>query len=328
VVYGGSRNSAILFYLWRAEIDGRRPPQRLEIAGPHAYFPSISPVGNRLVFQRSLTDFDIWRYRIGGAAEPFLVSSLNEDCPQYSPDGSRIAFESNRSGDVEEIWVTQADGSKPVQMTNNLGRHQGSPRWSPDGRWIAFDSQGEDGVRHIYVMDGSGGRPRRISPEPLGEAVPSWSHDGKWIYFYTNRTGRDEIWRVPFAGGVVEQVTKDGGHAGYESPDGTTLFYLKNSSSPLFAKPISAGSEPQVLDWVSARAFVPVDDGIYYIGRRSADGRYPLQFFQFSSQTSRVLTNIDGALYLGLSVSPDRTAILFTKSVKSGANLMTIENFQ
>jgi hypothetical protein len=83
-----------------------------------------------------------------------------------------------------------------------------------------------------------------------------------------------------------------------------------------------------VLDWVDHRAFVPVNDGIYYIGRQSNDGRYPLQFFQFSNQTSRVLTNIDGRIYYGLSVSPDRTAFLFTKTVRSGADLMMIENFQ
>jgi serine/threonine protein kinase/Tol biopolymer transport system component len=145
LIYSGSLDSGDIFYLWRAEIDRRRPPQRLEIAGPHAFGPSVSPVGNRLIFSRNLQDFDIWRHRVGGVAEPLIVSSLAETNPQFSPDGSRIAFESNRSGESEEIWVAQADGSKPVQMTNNLGRHQGSPRWSPDGRWIAFDSQGEDG---------------------------------------------------------------------------------------------------------------------------------------------------------------------------------------
>jgi len=62
--------------------------------------------------------------------------------------------------------------------------------------------------------------------------------------------------------------------------------------------------------------------------RRSDKGQYSLQFFQFSSQTSRVLTSIDGAISIGLSVSPDRTAILFTKTVRSGADLMMIENFQ
>jgi len=327
VIYSGSRSSGILPYLWRAEIDRRQPPQRLEIAGPQASCPSVSPAGNRLVFSRYLQDFDIWRYRVGGAAEPLIVSSLSEDNPQFSPDGTRIAFESNRSGESEEIWLAQADGSKPVQLTHNLGRHQGTPRWSPDGRWIAFHSQGEDGRRDIYVLDASGGKPRRITPEPSDEAVPSWSRDGKWIYFYSDRTGRNEIWRVPFAGGSAEQITKEGGFEAYESVDGTTLFYTKAISSPLFAKPLSGGAERRLLAWVSQKAFVPVDDGIYYIGQRSDSGQYPLQFFQFSSQTSQVLTNIDGVIFQGLSVSPDRTAILFTKSLRSGANLMMIENF-
>jgi Tol biopolymer transport system component len=227
-----------------------------------------------------------------------------------------------------EIWVAQADGSKPIQMTNNFGRHQGTPRGSPDGRWIAFDSQGEDGHWDIYVMDASGGRPRRITMEPSDENMPLWSHNGKWIYFSSDRTGRREIWRVPFAGGAAEQLTKESGFVASESADGATLFYMKAASSPLFERPLSGGAERQLLDWVSSKSFVPADDGIYYIGRRGDNGQFPLQFFQFSSQTGKVLTNIDGVVYQGLSVSPDRTAILFTKTVRSGANLMMIENFQ
>jgi eukaryotic-like serine/threonine-protein kinase len=328
VIYSGSRSSGRLFYLWRAEIDGRRPPQRLEIAGPHASDPSVSPVGSRLVFSRNLGDSDIWRYRIGGAAEPLIVSSLTEDNPQFSPDGRRIAFGSDRSGEATDIWVAQADGSKPVQMTTNPGPFQGSPRWSPDGRWIAFESEGEDGHWSVHAMDAGGGRPRRLTQGPSNERLPFWSRDGKWIYFGSDRTGRDEIWRMPFADGTPEQVTKDGGFAANESADGAALFYTKAMSSPLFGRPLSGGAERQLLDWVSYRAFVPVDDGIYYIGRRSDNGQYPLQFFRFSSKTSEVLTNIDGAIGLGLTISPDRTAILFTKSVKSGANLMMIENFR
>ncbi len=61
VVYGGWGSSAASNHLWRAEIDGRRLPQRLEIAGPNAWGPSVSPVGNRLVFSRNLQDDDIWR---------------------------------------------------------------------------------------------------------------------------------------------------------------------------------------------------------------------------------------------------------------------------
>jgi Tol biopolymer transport system component len=328
LIYSSTGLVGLLAYLWRVGIDRGLPPQRLEIAGPNAYYPAVSPADSRLVFSRSLQDYDIWRYRVGGAAEPLIVSSLSEFNPQFSPDGSKIAFSSDRSGEAMEIWVAQADGSKPVQMTNNLGRYQGTPRWSPDGRWVAFDSQGQDGHWDIYVMEASGGRPRRITPEPSDENMPFWSRDGKWVYFQSNRTGRFEIWRKPFAGGVAEQVTKEGGHAAYESADGTTLFYTKADPSPLFSKPLSGGAERLVLDWISQRAFVPVDDGIYYIGRRSGNnGQYPLEFFQFSSQASRVLTNIDGAINLGLSVSPDRTTILFSQTEKLGADLMMIENF-
>jgi Tol biopolymer transport system component len=345
MIYSGSPLTNVLPYLWRAGIDGRTAsataPQRLDIAGALAYAPSVSPAGNRLVFQRNLRDYDIWRYRVGGAAEPLIVSSLDESNPQFSPDGSRIAFESDRSGEAMEIWVEQADGSKPVQMMHNLGPYQGTPRWSPDGRWIAFDSEGADGRWiafdsegadgrwGIYVMDASGGRLRRIAQELSNEHMPFWSQDGKWFYFRSDRTGREEIWRMPFAGGIVEQVTKEGGFTAYESADGTTLFYTKASvNSPLFARLLSGGGEHQLLAWVSLRAFVPVQDGIYYIGRRNDNGQYPLQFFQFSSQTSRALTTIDGLVYSGLSVSPDRTSILFGKTAKFGADLMMIENFR
>jgi hypothetical protein len=103
---------------------------------------------------------------------------------------------------------------------------------------------------------------------------------------------------------------------------------MKAYSSPLFARPVSGGPERQVLEWVSDRAFVPAEDGIYYIGRRDDDRKYPLEFFQFSSNSSRLLAKIDGFLTNGLSVSPDRQTVLFSKSVSDGANLMTIENFQ
>ena len=160
------------------------------------------------------------------------------------------------------------------------------------------------------------------------ENLPFWSRDGKWIYFQSDRTGANEIWRVPFAGGQPERVTSRGGHVAYESADGQTLFYTKAASGPLFASRLSGGEEQEVLPYIHRRSFVPVADGIYYIGRRSDEGYYPLEFFQFSSAASKLLAKIEGEVYLGLSVSPDRKTILFTKSVSIGADLMMIENFQ
>ena len=320
--------SYLMTYLWRLGTHDQRPPQRIELAGPRAASPSIAFTGNRLLFSRSLEDLDIWSYQIGGGMKPLIVSSLRDTNPQFSPDGTKIAFASDRSGEANEIWVARADGSGVVQMTNRLGSHQGTPRWSPDGRWIAFDSLGQDGHWDIYVIDASGGRSRRITFEPSEENLPNWSRDGKWIYFTSDRTGRQEIWRVPFAGGAQERITANGGSNAFESADGKTLFYTKAAGSPLFAQPLPGGPERQVLPWVFQRTFVPVEDGIYYFGRKGDDGKYPLQFFQFSSNASRLLTKIEGLVGPGVSVSPDRQTILFSKSVSNGANLMMIENFQ
>ncbi len=162
VTYSGRQDFGVISYLWRAAADGSQSPQRLEIAGPAAFAPSASPVSDRLVFEKSLEDHDIWRFRPGGAFEPLIVSSLVEYAPQYSPDGTQIVFASNRGGDGNEIWVTQADGLRPVQLTRGPGVNQGTPRWSPDGRWIAFDSYSRNSPPGIFVMEASGSSPRNV----------------------------------------------------------------------------------------------------------------------------------------------------------------------
>jgi serine/threonine protein kinase len=93
--------------------------------------------------------------------------------------------------------------------------------------------QGQNGQWDIYVMDAAGSARRRVTSEPSGGSMPFWSRDGKWIYFASSRTGHFEIWRVLFAGGPHQQVTRNGGVTAYETVDGQTLLYLKESSGPL-----------------------------------------------------------------------------------------------
>jgi Tol biopolymer transport system component/predicted Ser/Thr protein kinase len=331
LVYAAARDAGFNPYLWRVATSGTVKPERLELAGPQVRFPAISRVGNRLAYVQGGSDRDIWKFEAGGAAKNFISSTLFDSNPQFSPDGKRIAFASNRAGGAIEIWVCNQDGSNPVQLTNGLGRHQAMPRWSPDGRWIVFTSQGEDGHWDIYVIDAAGGQPRRITPYPSDEGEPSWSRDGKSIYFTSNRSGKNEIWRIPAAGGESVQVTDNGGYRAFESWDGKTLYYTKDpglSSAPLFAKPLAGGPERQVLDSVVWRAFFPVENGIYHIARADKDGAYPLQLFDFATGESRLLTRIEAQPYLGLTVSPDRKTVLFTVAKPINYDLMLIENFR
>jgi dipeptidyl aminopeptidase/acylaminoacyl peptidase len=328
LVYSGQLCWGML-YLWRVKADGVSEPERLEMAGVAAMFPAFSPVENRLAFMRSNANSDIWRYKADGSHEPFITSSLYDDSAQFSPDGQRIAFSSTRSGEAYDIWVANADGSHPIQLTNRIGRSQGSPRWSPDGRWIAFDSARPDGKQDIYIIDATGGRPRRLDLGPYQNALPSWSRDSVWIYYMSDRTGRHEIWRVHPAGGRPEQVTDNGGHNCSESADGKTLFYAKaDRGTPLFARSLSGGPERKVIEYNgSAREFPVFEDGFYYSGR-AENGKVPLLFFQFSTGSSRLITHIEQFVFFGLTVSPDRRTILYTRSVSVGADLMLIENFR
>ena len=134
--------------------------------------------------------------------------------------------------------------------------------------------------------------------------------------------------RQPIAGCVVELEAE-------RAPEDPKVFtrvhfhyVVTGSDSPLFAKPLGGGAERQVLDCVREAAFVVMPDGIYYIGRGGDDRQYALQFFQFSTGTSRLLTKIQGTPGIGLTVSPDRKTFLFATSVTSGSDLMLIENFR
>jgi Tol biopolymer transport system component len=181
-----------------------------------------------LAYTRLSVDIDIWRAD-GHTAERDPVSSTEmEYNPQFSPDGKRIAFESDRSG-PEEIWVANSDGTNPAQLAN-FGRHCGSPRWSPDGRRIVFDGYMVSGRWDIWVFDSSGGTPRELTKGPGNSATPSFSHDGKWVFSANDRTGRNEIFRAPFGGGAAVQVTHSGGTRPQESPDGQTVYYPKSGS--------------------------------------------------------------------------------------------------
>ncbi len=330
VVYSGSLSVGLLGYLWRVEANGTGAPERLEIAGVNAVFPAFSSAANRLAFTRGFRNRDIWRYKEGGTHEILISSSLDEDSPQFSPNGEKIAFVSSRNSQSYDIWVANADGSNPVQMTHQIGRFQGSARWSPDGRWIAFDSMPGDGQQVIYVIDAAGGKPRRLELGPYQNAVPSWSRDGRWIYYLSDRTGRHEIWRVPPAGGQPEKLTDNGGHNALESVDGKTLFYAKaDIGTPLFARSLSGGPEREVLDFIGPpREFPVFEDGIYYGGRLDKAGAVPVLFYQFSTGRSRLIMKIERFAQNGLTVSPDRKTILYTRTVSAGADLMVIENFR
>jgi Tol biopolymer transport system component len=154
--------------LWEIAPSGRAgrtaKPEQLSFAGEGASQPVISRQGH-LAYAVVALDIDVWKLDLNGgrpAQRPpvDLISSTRIDADaRYSPDGKRIVFVSNRSGSFE-IWMCNADGSNPVQLTSFASFfYIDSPRWSPDGRMIYF-RYNPGGKPGMYVISSEGGRPK------------------------------------------------------------------------------------------------------------------------------------------------------------------------
>jgi Tol biopolymer transport system component len=312
-------------YLWRVAADGATPPERLEIAGLGARSPAIA--GTRLAFSRTTLDTDIVRFDEGREPKVFLDSSFYEGDLRFSPDGTRLAFASMRSGERLEIWLAEPSGSNPVQLTHGPGGWQGSPSWSPDGRRIAFDSRGDDGRWDIWTVDVDGGTPSRLTRHPGDENVPAWSRDGKWVYYGAEREGVPGIFRVPADGGGEERLTRASVAMGaQESTDGRTLFFKRGwGRTPIVAHSLAGGTDETRVACVNGVGFAAAGKGLYYVP--CADGDAVLHRLGQDTRHTRVVGKLPGYDF-ALWVSPDERTILYRRFKGQTADLMLIENFR
>ena len=150
------------------------PPERLEVAGVGARLPAIS--GKRLAFGRWLWDQDIARLAPGRPREVFLASSFWEGSSQCSPDGRRIAFDSQGEDGRWDIWTIDAEGGVPHRLTLHPG-DENIPSWSRDGRCVYFNAGGCEAITSSHAGGPArAGRPpeMRGPARPAGGACP-WS---------------------------------------------------------------------------------------------------------------------------------------------------------
>jgi Tol biopolymer transport system component/predicted Ser/Thr protein kinase len=273
------------------------------------------------------------RDALGASTPERLIASSEPDASvAYSPDGRRIAFGSWRSG-APNIWVSDANGKDPVQLTF-FDTHSGSPHWSPNGRRVVFDSQ-ESGNWNIYVVDSEGGVPDRLTDEPSDEVRGTFSRDGRWIYFTSNRSGRWQIWKMRVDGGEAAQVTRGGGVYAEESWDGRYVYYSKSGSDgTVWRVPVDGGEEVEfVRGPTSSYNWTLSETGIYYMTLgwqvRFRRMEYTTRFLDFASGQSSVLfVREQAGLPAWLAVSPDERWILFSEITIPDSDLTLVENFR
>ena len=318
--------------LWRASLDTPDSITQITEAGAPVWDPAISRRGYRLAYERLLRSLSIWQLDLNESNEkrPYLVVSSTSDTdqgpgPQFSPDGQRLAYMSDRTGTME-IWIANRDGGNAFQLTAVGGA--GTPRWSPDSQAIAFDVATVDGSK-VITMNLHGGGPQTITPE--GHNVcPSWSHDGKWIYFGSTRSGSWQVWKVPVAGGTPTQITQHGGHAALESLDGKYLYYSENAQAEprIWRVPVNGGEEivmPLVRPgtWAS---FQVVQGGILFVGP-SLGHQAVLSFYDFAKNRTTTVSVLERTPFW-LGATPDGKTVAFDQPGREQDQAMLVENFR
>jgi eukaryotic-like serine/threonine-protein kinase len=179
--------------------------------------PAWSPDGKYLFFSSDRGgSMNLWRVPIDeqtgktlGNPEPLTTPSNWAGYFSLSSDGQQMIFASaNYSLNIEKVEfdpVSESVKGQPIPVTRGSLTCSG-PDVSADGQWITFYTQIPE--NHLYVVRSDGTDLRKLTDGVFRDRDPHWTKDGKQIFFYSNRSGRYEIWRINADGSNLQQVTK------------------------------------------------------------------------------------------------------------------------
>src|SRR5205085_8922163 len=227
--------------VWRMPVDDDGAPigaMEQVTAGPgHDVDLDVARTG-RLVCAILKQNADIWRLPVDpltgaatGAPEPVIATTRENSRGAWSPDGSAIAFSSDRSGAMN-LWLVDAAG-KTRPITRGAGSDY-QPNWSPDGRTLAFFS-GRAGALDIWRVDVATGEMTQLTHGVGVNINPFFSPDGTRIAFQSDRDGRLELFVMNADGSDPRQLTDVGvaGHFLRWTRDGPRIIFR----SPTAPKP-------------------------------------------------------------------------------------------
>jgi serine/threonine-protein kinase len=324
--------------LWRVRVgtDGSpaSAPEQLTTGAGDDLEPSVSPDGKRLAFSVSRIEADIWRLPIAPATgkptgEPaaMIATTRVESRGAWSPDGSSIAFNSDRLGDMN-LWLHGADGSDRQLTRGPGGDYQ--PNWSPDGKTIAFFSS-RNGQNDIWTVDIGDGAMHRLTTDTGVHINPFFSPDGGRIAYQEDRDGRFQLWVMKSDGSGPRQLST-AGVAGHfmrwsadgrsvvfraEPPGGTQILSVDVETEAATRLPAIAGGSHMSFSPDHSRILDVRGHKVVWVTPLNGDSAYKV--FEFADPAIR----IDYPVW-----SPDGKSVLFDHDVPHGGDIWVLDGLE
>ena len=337
IVFASNRD--VEFRLWEMRVHSLQPSSTLVSTGIYGDFPielSAAKPAPALVYSELRQDFNIWRLDLAEKKSPaelstrwarIVASPAQDASPQYSPAGDKICFRSDRGGD-EQLWISNADGSSPVEITRGKIRPSVG-KWSPDGRSIVFN---DSLSRDIYIATRGAGGDWNVTKTGATGIHPVFSKDGGVIY----AGAKASVVRIPARGGPATMVFNGQGLSFDVSPDGRFLYFVREQTGTiLWRLDLSADRLEKVVSglipyctscWAVARG------GVYYLGSRGAWNDQAIYYHAFpTGRESLIVAYPEPLLPLGggpFSLSPDESNLLLVRVDDAASDLMLVRPFR
>lgn len=154
--------------------------------------------------------------------------------PAISPDGTQVAFASNRNG-YWDLYLLDLPSGQVSRLTDTP-EYDAAPSWSPDGLWLAYETYPDNNLEIRITSISQPGTPISLTNHPASDHSPSWSPAGRTIAFVSDRSGSDEVWLADLDKNDVERFENLSNNPGSNeshpawSPDGSQLAWSVDES--------------------------------------------------------------------------------------------------
>jgi Tol biopolymer transport system component len=238
----------------------------LNVPRGHYDSAAIAPDGLHAVLVRSTSpsQSSLWLTDLArGGAIPLTTGHGRNDSPVWSPDASRVVFDSDRDG-TDDLYIKDLNDSSPERMFHRSTVLFENPEsWSPDGKSIVMTLVDAGTQQDVWLLGADGRELRPLVNGPGKDGFGRVSPDGRSLLYVSTETGRTQLYVTALPHPALHvQVSTDGAIVGWWTPDGREIVYVSDDWRTLWRVDVQAGSPARLSAPVKIAALPPNVDSI------------------------------------------------------------------